>query len=385
VTVLALAFVLLSQDPAAAQGGTVAGQLRNVAGAPAVAVRVAAVAAPPENTRPSFGAQYYFQDSPVSSAITDNQGRYRLLNIPPGRYFIVSGTTFYPSTQDADRATVVTIARGSAIENVDFQLQNVVGGRVSGRVTPKPDRTEGMTATLMGPNLEGVLEVPLASDGTFEFGHVPTGAYLVFLAPLFPGMGSFRVEVGNRDITGVELVRPPTHSVTGRIVVQNGPLPRAYLAFSGPQSYVDTPINPDGTFKAQLHSARHHVELTGMPGGYSVVSVRVGSQDASQGFTVGNADVNNMVITVAAPRQLPRMLGHISGLANTRLASTKVEVSGPIIGSLETPVRPDGSFEFAAVTPGMYRLRVLQAPEFTPMNVVVTWKDADVEVAVPAR
>jgi len=384
VVLMASALILLFQGTTPASG-VVAGQLRTVQGTPAVSIRVAAIEAPNETTRPSFGTQYYFEDSPVSTAITDNEGRYRLLNIKPGRYFIVSGSTYYPSTLDADKATIVTISPGATIEAIDFRLQREFGGKVSGRITPKPDRTAGMKAILLGPNLDGILEAPVATDGAFEFGHVPTGAFFVYLSPPFPGMGSYRVEVGNRDIAGLELVRPPTHTVSGRIVVQNGPLPRALLAFTTSQSYVDAAINPDGTFKAQLHSAKHHVELGGMPGGYSVTSVRLGSQDASDGITVGNSDVSDLLITVAAPRDLPRIRGRVSGLPAARLSSTRVEISGPIVGALETSIRPDGSFEFPAATPGMYKLRLPQVPEFSPMNLVVTWKGADVQIAVPAR
>jgi hypothetical protein len=382
---LAFAFVLFAQGAPAAGQGVVAGQLRSLAGSPAVAVRVAAILAPTETSRPSFGSQYYYAQPPVSTTLTDNQGRYRLTNIPPGRYFIVSGTTYYPSTLDGDRASVITITPNSTMENMDFQLLRPLGGRVSGRVTPKADNSNQEKAILSGPNLQEILEVPVAADGAFEFGHVPTGAYWIDLVPPSPGMGSFRVQVGDKDVTGLELVRPTTHAVTGRIVVQNGPLPRAHLAFSTLTSYVGATINPDGTFSARLHSAHHRVELAGMPVGYFVTSVRAGSQDATQGMVVGNADISNVVITVAAPRQLPKVRGQISGLPNARLSSTKVQLTGPIIGSLETGVRQDGSFEFAAVTPGMYSLNLSQVPELPPLTLVVTWNDAEVPVVVPGR
>jgi hypothetical protein len=368
-----------------AGNGVVSGQLKTVEGGPAVAVRVIAIPAPPEQTRPSFGSQYFYQQPPVSTSLTDNQGRYRLTNLPPGRYYIMSGISYYPSTLDPDRATAITITPDSNMTSMDFQLQQPLGGRVSGRITPKPEGTGQIKGILSGPALEGLLEIPIGADGIFEFGHVPTGAYLLDLVPTFPGLGSFRVDVGTKDVTGLELVRPPTHAVTGKIVVENGPLPRALLAFFTNQSYVDGPINPDGTFSIRLHSARHRVVLAGMPGGYAVTSVRLGNQDLSQGIPVGNADVSGIIINVSAPRQLPRMRGQVTGLANSQLASTKVEVTGPINGSLEAPLKPDGSFEFAALTPGMYRLRVPQVPAVTPMNVVVTWNDADIQVAVPAR
>jgi hypothetical protein len=379
---MALALVLFAQA-APARPGIVSGQLRTVEGSPAVSFRVAAIAAPSATVRPSFGSQYYYADTPVSTALTDNQGRYRLVNVPPGRYFIVSGTTYFPSTLDPDAATVVTVTPDSTTPNLDFKLLTEFGGKVSGVVKPKPAGNE--KAILSGVDFDGLLEVPIAPDGSFEFGHVPTGDYVIDIVPTPPGMAAFRVKVGVGDVTGLELVRPATHAVTGRIVVQNGPLPRAHLAFYTDHSYVGGRINPDGTFSAQLHASRHWVELAGMPGGYSIVSVRAGSEDASRGLVVGNSDLSGVVITVSAPRQLPRVRGRISGLPEARLSSARVQLTGPIVGALETAVRPDGSFEYPAVTPGMYTLRLAQVPELPPMNLVVSWSDADVQVAVPNR
>src|SRR5499427_4418849 len=143
----ALALVLFLQG-----SGVVSGQLRSLEGNPAIAVRVAAIPAPTETTRPSFGSQYFYAQPPVSTTLTDNQGRYRLMNVPPGRYFIVSGVTYYPSTVDADRAVVVTVGANSTTDSLDFQLQRQFGGRVSGRVTPKPEADKQEKAILSGVN-----------------------------------------------------------------------------------------------------------------------------------------------------------------------------------------------------------------------------------------
>jgi hypothetical protein len=380
---MTLAFIFLFQGAPAARPGGLAGQLRT-GGAPAVAIRVVAVPAPTATVRPSEGQEYYSTQNPVSTTLTDSQGRYRLTDVPPGRYFIMAGSTYYPSTVNPDAATVVTVAAGSTTDNLDFALLGQLGGKVSGRVTPKPDSPGQMKAVISGGGLDGFLEVPVSADGAFEFGRVPTGPYLIDLYPTPPGMAAFRVRVGDKDVTGLELVRPPTHMVTGRIVVQNGPLPRALLEFHTLQSHVSVKINSDGTFSTPLHSASHRVELAGMPGGYSIASVRVGSQTVPQ-LVVGSADVSGVVITVAAPASLPHVRGQINGLPGARLASARVEMTGPIVGSIETSVRPDGSFEFAAATPGMYSLRLPQVPELKPMFVVVSWSDAQVQVAVPGR
>ena len=384
-----LSAVALAAQAPVIQTGSVTGQLRTLAGAPAIAVRVAAIAAPPVNARREEGQQYVESTPPVSTALTNNDGRYRLANIPPGRYYILAGAlgegTFYPSTATEDGATLITIASGATTANLDFRILKAFGGTVSGHVRPGADSSAHEKAILSGGKLEELLEVPVASNGSFGFGHVPTGTYLLSIFPNPPGMGSLVVRVGETDVADVELAPPPTRAVSGRIVVQNGPLPRAKLQFDTPQGQIGATINPDGTFSTRLHAARHDVYMGGLPSGYSVASIRVGSQDASRGVVVGNADVSGVVITVAAPRRLPRIRGRITGLSTARAFPTTVEATGPIMGTLTTAVRPDGSFEFTAVTPGAYDLRLPQVPELAPITVVVDWDDTERQIAMPVR
>jgi hypothetical protein len=373
----------IAQRGPAPQRGIVTGQIQTRDGAAATAVRVSAILAPPPNARPEEGIQYYEAPPPVSAGISDAQGRFRLANIPPGRYYIVAGmlgqATYYPGAPDAARATIVTVETGTNMP-LDFKLAFALGGRVSGRVTPPVAAGASELAVLSGIKLDEVLESPVKPDGTFEFGHLPKGTYLLNIAPTPPGMGAMAFEVGDQDISSLQFVRPPVHTVSGRVVVAKGPLPTALLAFSTATTYESAPINPDGTFSVKLHAARHHADLGGMPVGYSIGSVRIGSQDASGGFVVGDSDVSNVVITVATPPRLPHVRGRIAGLPADRATAAKVQMTGPIIGTLETAVQRDGSFDFTAVTPGVYNLRVLQAPGIAPVDVVVDWNDTTVQV-----
>ena len=188
---------------------------------------------------------------------------------------------------------------------------------------------------------------------------------------------AFRVE--ESDVR-VDLVRPTLRSVSGRIVVQNGPIPYGWLGFETTSSYETAHINPDGTFRTQLQPARHKVELAGMPGGYSLSSVRMGNQDLSQGVVVGSSDVTGLVITVSPPANLPKLRGKVTGVPAASLASAKVELTGHIIGTLEAPLKQDGSFEFPAVTPGWYRVRVPQVAAVPQSIVVIGWEDTDVQI-----
>jgi len=235
-------------------------------------------------------------------------------------------------------------------------------------------------AVLSGVSLAEVAEIPIAADGSFAFGRVPAGRYLVSIFPTPPGFGSLAVDVRDADTTSLEIRRPPVRAVSGRVVTTTGPIPNGLLALVTDRSYVPIVINPDGTFTAHAQSARHRFEFGGLPVGYSLASVRAGSQDVSQGLTLSGADVSGIVITLNAPDNLPRVRGTIAGL--TKPAT--VEMRGPIVGTLTTTVRADGRFEIAAATPGLYYLRVPEAPALGTVPVAVTRQgSSDIQLTVP--
>ena len=383
-----MALGLALQAAPAVRTGTVTGQLQTREGAPAAAVRVFALGAPPPGVRPEDGTQYYTVPPPASTTITDDQGRYRLTNIPPGRYYIVAGAlgqaTYHPGVDDSNRGTVVQVTPGSSA-TMDFKLVSQLGGRVSGRVRPAADPGTQERVVLSAVKLSEIIEMPVRADGTFDLGHVPKGSYLLNLFPLLPGLGSLAFEVGDADIPSLEFVKPTLYTVSGRIAVQNGPLPNGLLAFYTDETYVAAKINPDGTFTTRLQSARHRVDVAGMPGGYALASVRLGSTDATAGLTVGNSDVSGVLITVSAPRGLPRVGGRIAGTGTAQVKPARIEMTGPIVGKVQADVQQDGSFSFGTMTPGRYDLRVPDVPGLAPISVVVGWDDVNVPVSLPAH
>lgn len=383
--VLALGLALQGGAPGgrgAVAPGVVTGQILTREGAPATFVRVAAIPAPPPRARE--GLNYYVPPAPTRVTQTDDQGRYRLTNLPPGEYLIAAGLigvgTYYPAETDWLRASAVTVP-ADAPATVNIRMVTPIGARVSGRVTPPPSADAGEIAVLSGVTLAEVAEIPVGADGQFVFGRVPAGRYLVSLFPTPPGLGSLAVDLRNTDATALEIKRPLTQAVSGRVVMSAGPVPRGLLALITANSYVPITINADGTFTARAHAARHRFEFNGMPAGYRLTSVRQGSQDVTQGLTVGNADISGVVLTVDAPRDLPRVRGTIAGLGRP----ATVEMRGPIVGALTASIGKDGSFELPAVTPGLYYLRVPEVPELGTVPVVVSRPGADIQLKVPNK
>ncbi len=377
-----------AQAPSRPGTAVIAGLLKTIDGKPADEVRVSALQAPPPNVRPEDGIQYYLTPPPIRTVMTDKEGRYRITNLAPGRYFVAAGIpgqdTYYPDAIDGYGATVFTVAADSTT-TADFALVTPLAGRITGRVVPPPDPGMQENAILSGVYLTELVETPVHPDGTFEFGRVPEGTYLVDLFPTYPGLASILFEVSDKDVSNLRLIRPKLYTVSGRFNVARGPLPWALLAFYTDTSYAAADIKDDGTFTVRLHSATHFTDLAGMPSDYEMTRIRRGTQDVTKGLIVGDQDVSGLIIDVAVPDNLPKMTGRVTGVPADRLASMKVEINGPIFGKLQTSPRPDGTFEFANITPGAYWVAIPQAPQFEPLYVAVDWDGANVNIAIPAR
>lgn len=383
---LLLALVMLLQAAPSPRTAAISGQVLLRDGSPVAAVRVAAIAAPPPNIRPADGQNYYASVPPASVTLTDANGRYRLTNVPAGRFYVVAGiighATFHPTTTDIDAATIVTTTAGDALEAIDVRMLTEPGARVTGRITPPPFADTPERAVLSGVAVGDVVDTPVSADGSFDFGRIPQGEYFVSLIPQPPGLDGRPFRVGGQDALALDLSRPPTQSVKGRLVVQNGPLPPPIVGFYTEKDYVSANVSADGAFTVRLHDARYRVDAGGMPVGYSLLSVRVGKDEVrTTGFTAADVSRNGIVITVSAPPDLPAIVGRAVGRDGAPAANVRVTARGPIVGTLETTTRPDGSFQFGAVPPGLYRLLVPQIPEIAEATVVVDRGGAEVRLA----
>ena len=379
---LFLSLLLLLQGTPVSTG-VLAGRLRAIDGSPAVGVRVAAVAVPPADQAREPGLvplQYVPPPAAlVRVALTDNQGRYRLENVPPGRYYLLAGLTdapsYYPASKTTAAATVVTVAPGSRAESMNFDLLWPLGIRVRGRIISNgAPPVSAMTATLSGSKVDELLEVPVEANA-FEFVRVPAGSFSLSLFPPPPGFQPIGVTVVDKDVSGLELRLPSTRTVTGRLAIEGGgPLPAGLLSFSTAFNQIRATVAPDGSFRAVVHEARHLIETAGLPVGYHISSVRIGSTDASKGVVVEKGDVSGIVVTLGVSRPLPSVRGRVTGLPN-RSPGTGIalELRGRhLLAPLTALLQADGSFDFPKVLPGLYEASVTGAAGFAPRPFVVT-------------
>src|SRR5688572_3158478 len=376
--------------------GAVTGQVRTVDDVPAVNVRVIALAVP-RFANPELALNYFSIGDPVQQTFTDIQGNYTLVDLPPNNYYILSGAagkgTYYPNSANLLKAEIVTVQSSMQVDRVDMKLLNRLGGKLSGRVNADMSQLGPRVASLSGAHLEELLEVPVSPEGTYEFGHVPPGKYLLSLHPPTPGIASMPITVADEDLSGLTLVPLPTKRVSGRIISRNGPIPHGILGFYTEKTYVGGKISENGTFSVDLHSTRHKIDFAGLPIGYSLATVKIGNEDMTQrGIVVGNQDVSDVVITVNAPTRLATIRGKVTGLPANKFTDTIVELIGPTFNRLHADIQQDATFEFPTVVPGLYKLVIkgigasAQLPEMAPTNLVVDgFRTFEVSIAVPAR
>jgi hypothetical protein len=156
------ALMLFSQGtPLLSENGTISVVLKTSSGQPAVGVRVAAMAIPESKLDAITGAEM------ASLVTTDEAGRYRLENIPPGRYYITAGRvdfpTYFPGALD--------MAYGTPTSRGDQKLPGLYG-----RVVEEADSTPipHGSVTILGRTRTTISIDP---DGKFAIPHLLPGSY----------------------------------------------------------------------------------------------------------------------------------------------------------------------------------------------------------------
>jgi hypothetical protein len=417
-TYLLLALLLLPQEVARPQFGSVAGQIRAIDGSPAAAVRVAVMAVD-ETGDVNPGASTL-----ASLSQTDPEGRYRLENIPPGRYLIMAGflesPSFFPGVKTPTEARSITVGPGSALNDLDFTLARVISVRVRGNVKNVPNSApQGLLRVTLQPisRLGGqTLDAALAVDHTFEFPQVQPGSYMLRLFPT--ALPPVRVEVGEWNYNGLELTATPM--LLGRVTLEDGkllPVQAAAVAsgIADPPAPVrlqasklnafatvsTATVRRDGLFILSFPSAgEYRINATLLPLGYNVKSMAYGAVDLLQSpinvQSESAAHELQVVLTTTPPAGTPpgfKVTGRIKGLETAgngvpawMSLSSPPTTAGPnqvsMIRTGEAPVKEDGTFEIAGVPPGNYILRYLPAT-YQGVSVFVTDRDVtDLELAI---
>jgi hypothetical protein len=325
----------------AQQAGTILGVLKDRDGNPLPGVRMAAIA-PPESLIDALTSA-----SMSSIAETDEAGRYKLENIPPGKYYIAAGRldlqTYYPGTPDITAAKEVAVTAGSTTPGIDFALDLSSYGRAERFGLP----TQITTTIPIHVTVEGGGRLPVSAKGKL------TGIRFESIngTPLMAG------------ITSTFLSIPGPTTAAYAVTVLN--LPETYVVKSIKYGAIDLAANPLSLTPSNFPGATSVAGTMQSSG----VDFRAGAAAAQAGLSVTAA----LAQLRAAPSYTPPstvsiVLTPVAPKPNTSVGvrvTGRSKFEGPrsvFLSTIPGNYYSDGTFEVFGVPPGKHVVATRNTP-----------------------
>jgi hypothetical protein len=340
---LILLVILQGVPVPAFQSGSITGVLTNSTGKPAAGVRVSALA------RPESPTDALIASTMAGIAETDQNGVYKLENIPPGHYYIVAGRvdlpTYYPGTLEMAAGKDVLITPGATITGMNFALKDNSVGRAS-------------TGGLITLATSWTVPVRVAVEGG---GKIP-----IYDGGLFPALRLTRVsdnQTVEAPLASASLVVPLTASPEYRVTIEN--LSTRYrvksivsdkvnlisstLKLPAPLSPIPVTPNAQGIFSIAVQGGNVSVFTFATSGATSVASVipplsPVPTIEVTLAEVTGASPRTGATISGSIPQPLTRSI-HVSGIAGS--------------------IYEDGTFEVKNVPPGRHTIITRDNPSGT--------------------
>jgi len=196
----------------------------------------------------------------VDHGTTDDAGRYRVVNLAPGAYFVFAtlwqtwtiierdveqtigyAPTYYPGTSSVQTARRVSLGVGQSADTADFSMVRAAVASVSGTAidsTGRPLVGETISLTQAFPNAGtnasfqygGTL---VEADGTFTIKNVPPGDYKLMVRYVVRDGASAHVEeagtahvtVNGAAIRDVRFVTSRGGTIAGQLLTDRGTVP----------------------------------------------------------------------------------------------------------------------------------------------------------------
>lgn len=354
----------------------------------------------------------------AGSAVTNDQGQYRLSYVLPGEYRVMATSTyravtriqpeaingeilpqdlyapqFYPGSDTVSGAASLTLNAGNEVKGIDFNLTSIPQVTISGRVEIPPQMDSSHTVSISvipkDPVATGAISGAAAGPPEHRFVVTePAGRYQI-VAFAEDDDHLYRTVLpldATADTDNVVVPLTPASPLRGKLQLEgagaNDPasyrvelVPGDELPLAGPPPSAD--VNQDGTFTFDsVPPGIWDIGVRPEPEGSYVKSMRLGSQD------VLTADME-LKPGERPPLQIVLSMNGAAVSGNVREAGENGPV--PHLGRAMVLLAPDGKweevlsfyqmratdgnghFDLKGVTPGRYKLYAfdhLQAEEF---------------------
>lgn len=373
-----------------------------------------------ENGEPVENADVSADGPRGKSAITDQNGLFRIGGLAPGRYRIhvsmnapwggppeirTDGTadvhyasTYYPGVLSKKQAGYITVHAGTETSGADIPLVRVPWVRVSGKVIGMPADAANRNLTLdeAASGGWGGWGITLRRNGSFEFWRLDPGKYALRADWTAPDGSPVHTAIVNIEIAGsnvdnIELRVAPDSDIPGRIEYENDAAREASNAKSlitllngAVESEIEpATVDKDGAFQLRkVPAARYKVAIS--PESVYVKSVRLGSiqsdgpeLDLSNGSRGADLEI---LLSAAA--------GSISGTVHDEQGSpVEAEIAvtpGESVGNIYSMTirsKADGTYSLDHLPPGDYTILAIPLTEFS-MDSLADYDDQKEEFSI---
>jgi hypothetical protein len=304
-------------------------------------------------------------DDEVASQQSDDRGRFRFPDLPPGSYTVgVSVDNPKAAIDETFYTHGVKLEAGHDLDTLTLTVgqPEAATRHLTGRVSP-PIGNATMLITAVRPDgTTGSFSVSIAADGTFSADGLPARRYLLEFRSEH-AEGRLEVDLTASDAEHLIVTAHPSEAVDVGLVVRtegDGPpfalLPRMGASLDDGREWIYAKPGADGSWAFHgVRPRRYRLRLATYGQAYFAKQIRYGGKVVSASeIEVRNGDT--AAVEVVMSSAVASVEGRVTGESTRRVTILLVDDEG----YRDTVADQRGRFQLGAVRPEKYRLLAIE-------------------------